>query len=76
LTASISSGDSDGDSKDEIFICVFPDFYIAERMVRRLSDNFPHRLPIQTTSTLVTDAKHGWARRVWIGDGERTLAWK
>lgn len=71
--SSVSSGDIDGDGRNEIFIVAYPDFYIFEYQDGQFIATF-HQANVQSSAVLVTDADGDGRLELWIGDGETLTA--
>ncbi len=65
----VSSGDDDGDGKDEIAICVYPDFYLIHY------DDFKgyqlsfHARPIETNAAVIVDSNGDGRPELWLSNG-------
>ncbi|MBN1997393.1 S8 family serine peptidase [candidate division KSB1 bacterium] len=68
----ISSGDVDADGRDEIFICVFPDFYVVEAVDPRNYELSYHHSTVQSGGAIVVDGNGNGKKEFWIGDGYET----
>lgn len=66
----VSSGDVDRDGRDEILICAYPDFYIAEWSP---DNSYPltfYASDIECNSPMVLDSNHDGQKEFWLSDGE------
>ncbi len=70
----VTSGDTDGDGKDEIVLTLFPDLYIIE--YNEFGDyevSFYHD-NIRSNAAIITDADSNGDKEIWVGTGDNTIA--
>ncbi len=65
----VSAGDVDADGRDEIFICVFPDFYVVEAVDPNNYELSYHHSAVQSTGAIVGDGNGNGKKEFWIGNG-------
>jgi subtilisin family serine protease len=71
----LSSGDSDGDGRAELFIAAFPDLYIAEYVPGTGYEISFHAAPIQTNAVTVVDSDSDSLPEFWASDGRAIHPW-
>ena len=71
--SSVTVGDVDGDSDDEILIAAYPDFYIIDYIDTSYEVVY-HHAPVQTSAALVADVNLDGKNEIWLGDGEFLFA--
>ncbi len=72
----ISSGDADGDGREEIFICVFPDLYVAEYEPTRAEYQLTfYNTPVQSNAVGVFDGDGDGVQEAWWSDGAEFHPW-
>ncbi len=74
FASGISSGDVDGDGRDEVLLCLFPDFYIVDYSPENLYTVAYHQAPIQSNGAIIVDSNTDGRKEFWVGDGETTRA--
>jgi len=70
-----SSGDSDGDGRDELFMAVYPNLYVAEYTAESGYAITFHAAVIQTNAVAVTDLDGDGVRECWVSDGKAIHPW-
>ncbi len=71
----VSSGDSDGDGRDELFMAVYPDLYVAEYTPESGYALTFHAAPVQTNGVAVVDSDGDSLRECWLSDGQTIHPW-
>ncbi|MDZ7722476.1 MAG: VCBS repeat-containing protein [candidate division KSB1 bacterium] len=69
----VSAGDVDGDGDDEIYLSLFPDFYVIDHV----DDHYKiihYQMPAQTGSVLTGDLNVDGIPEYWMSDGNRIRA--
>ncbi len=74
FAAGISSGDVDADGRDEVLLCLFPDFYLVDYTAEKQYRVTFHHVPVQSNGATVVDADNDGQKEFWLGDGQRTHA--
>ena len=73
----VSSGDIDGDGRDEILICVFPDFYVIDYDTTSgaYSPSW-YAWPVRSNAAIVADADHDGIVEFYLNDGQAVRAYR
>ncbi len=69
FASGVSSGDIDGDGRDEIFICVFPDFYVIEKNDPNYEITY-HHFPVKSNGAVIVDSDNDGKKEFWIGQDD------
>jgi len=62
----VSSADIDDDGRDEIFVCVFPDFYVIENNDKSYEITY-HHFPVKSNGAVVLDSDGDGKKEFWAG---------
>lgn len=71
----VSSGDSDGDGRDELFMAVYPDLYLAEYTPEGGYALSFHTATVQANAVTVVDSDGDSLRECWFSDGKAIHPW-
>jgi len=74
FASDISSGDVDGDGRDEVLLSLFPDFYVVDYSPANLYTVTYHQAPIRSNAAIVVDSNIDGQKEFWIGNGQATRA--
>ena len=70
----VSAGDIDGDGRDELLICVYPDLYVAGADESGAFEIVHHQMPVQSNAAVVGDLDGDGRIEFLVGDGIETRA--
>lgn len=74
FASGVSSGDVDGDGRDEILLCLFPDFYLIDYTPELGYQLDYYHTPAQSNAVAIMDANGDGQKEFWLGNNQNTQA--